>query len=345
MKAIAKTGPEAGAAMIETDIPRVGPRDVLVKVRATSICGTDLHIYNWDDWAKARVPVPMVFGHEFTGEVVERGADVTEIAIGDRVSAETHIVCGVCYQCRIGAKHICENTSIIGVDRPGCYAEYISIPAKNAWKNSPDMPDEIASIQEPLGNSVFAVTEGSVVTGKVVAIFGMGPFGQMAIAVAKAYGAAHIIAVEPQPYRRDMATRMGADYVIDPSTENVVERVKALVGGPHVDIVVDMSGTQAAIRDGFAVLTNGGRFTFFGLPSKRIDLDLANDIIFKGANVIGISGRKIWQTWYTVKEMLETGRLAIRPVITHIIPFEKFEDGFALMRSGECGKVVMKVVG
>jgi threonine 3-dehydrogenase len=315
---------------------------VLVKVRATSICGTDLHIYNWDSWAEGRMKTPIIFGHEFTGEIVEAGSEVREAKVGDRVSAESHVVCGFCYQCRIGAKHHCEHTQILGVDRQGCFAEYVSIPAKNAWVNRPDMSDEIASIQEPLGNSVFAVTEGSTITGKVVAIFGMGPFGQMGVAVAKAYGAAHVIAVEVHPFRREMATRMGADHVIDPSKENVVERVKEIIGGPHVDVVVDMSGNQAAIRDGFAVLTNGGRFTMFGIPAKPVELNLAEDVIFKGAKIIGISGRKIWQTWYTVKEMLDTGKLNIAPVITHTFPLERYEEGFELMRSGNCGKIIFK---
>lgn len=342
MKAIAKTGPHEGAQLIEAEIPRPGKKDVLVKVRATSICGTDLHIYNWDAWAQNRIKPPMIFGHEFTGEVVQVGEEVEQIKVGQLVSAETHIVCGYCYQCRVGAKHLCENTIILGVDRQGCYADYVCIPAKNAWVNKDTMPDEIASIQEPLGNSVFAVTEGSTITGKVVATFGMGPFGQMAIAVAKAYGAAHIIAIEPNPYRLDMARKMGADHVIDPSRENTVETIKTIVGGPHVDVVVDMSGNQRAIKDGFAVLTNGGRFTFFGIPPKDIELEAANDIIFKGARVIGISGRKIWQTWYTVKELLLSGRLEIAPVITHQFALEDFAKGFDLMRSGNCGKVILR---
>lgn len=342
MKAIQKPGPQSGAVLIDAPIPEPGKKDVLVKVRATSICGTDVHIFNWDEWAQKRIKAPMIFGHEFTGEVVEVGEEVEQVRVGDLVSAETHIVCGFCYQCRVGAKHLCENTVILGVDRQGCYAEYVCIPAKNAWRNSPSMSDEIASIQEPLGNSVFAVTEGSEITGKVVAIFGMGPFGMMGVAVARAYGAAHIIAVEPNAYRLDMARKLGADHVVDPSKENTVERIKAIVGGPHVDVVVDMSGNKRAIRDGFAVLTNGGRFTFFGLPHENIELEAANDIIFKGARIIGISGRKIWQTWYSVKELLLTEKLDVKPVITHVMPLENFEEGFALMNSGNCGKIVLK---
>jgi threonine 3-dehydrogenase len=229
------------------------------------------------------------------------------------------------------------------VDRAGAYAEYIAFPATNAWINSPEMPDEIAAIQEPLGNSVFAVTEGSMVTGKVIAIFGMGPFGMMAVGVAKAFGAAHIIAVEPQPYRQEMAKAMGCDHLIDPAKEDVAARVKEIIGGPHVDIVVDMTGNQKAISDGFAILTNGGRFTMFGLPAKPITLEPANEIIFKGATIIGISGRKIWQTWYLVKELLDTGKLNVKPVITHTFPMERFEEGFELMRSGNCGKIVLRV--
>jgi len=343
MKALAKLKPEPGATLITADVPAIGKRDILVKVRATSICGTDLHIYNWDDWSANRIKTPIIFGHEFTGEVVEVGSDVREIKVGQLVSAETHITCGLCYQCRIGARHHCENTIILGVDRQGCFAEYVAIPAKNAWVNSPRMSDEVASIQEPVGNSVFAVTEGSIVTGKVLAIFGMGPFGQIGIGVAKAFGAAHIIAVEPHAYRLDMARKMGADHLIDPSKENVVERIKEILGGAHVDIVVEMSGNQKAIRDGFAVLVNGGRFTMFGLPSGPIQINLADDIIFKGAKVVGISGRRIWRTWYTVKELLETGKLDVRPVITHTFPLEDFEKGFELMASGHCGKIIFRM--
>ncbi len=342
MKAIAKLKAGPGVELIEADVPTIGPRDVLVKVRATSICGTDLHIYNWDPWAASRVKPPMIFGHEFTGDIVEIGEDVIEVNVGDIVSAETHVICDTCYSCRTGAGHHCQNCRILGVDFQGCFADYVAIPAKNAWLNSPELPDEIASIQEPLGNAVFAVTEGDDLVGKSVLILGAGPLGQMAVAVAKVSGAARIIVSEPNADRREKAKIMGADYCIDPTTESTAKRAMEILGGPHVDVVVDMSGNEKAIRDGFVALRNGGRFTMFGLPSDDVKLDLADGVIFKGAKVIGISGRKIWQTWFTVKDLLDSGRLDVSPVVTHTFPMEQYKEAFELMRSGSCGKVILR---
>ncbi len=342
MKAIAKLKPAPGAQLIEAEIPTIGPREILVKVRATSICGTDLHIYNWDPWAAGRIKTPMIFGHEFTGDVVEAGEDVKEVAVGEIVSAETHVICDTCYSCRIGEGHHCQNCQILGVDFQGCFADYVAIPAKNAWPNSPELPDEIACIQEPLGNAVFAVTEGSELVGKNVLILGVGPVGEMAVAVAKVCGAARVIVSEPNAGRREKAKAMGADFLIDPLNESVAERAMEILGGPLVDVVIDMSGNEKAIRDGFLALRNGGRFTMFGLPSNEVTLDLADSIIFKGAKVVGISGRKIWQTWYTVRELLDSGRLDVSPVVTHTFALEQFAEAFELMRSGSCGKVILK---
>jgi len=341
MKAIVKDKAAPGARLMEVPVPQVGPKDVLVEVKATSICGTDLHIFNWDQWAQSRIKPPMVFGHEFSGIVLEVGDMVTDIKVGDHVSAETHITCGRCYQCRIGMRHYCQNCKIIGVDVPGTFAEYAVIPDKVAWVNDKSIPFEIASIQEPMGNAIYATTDGSPITGETVAIFGCGPFGQMACAVAKQAGAFKVIAIEPNEYRAQAALKLGADSVINPDKEDLYSRIAELTDRAEVDVVLEMSGHPKAIRDGFKLLRNGGRITLFGIPSQPITLDLPQDIIFKSAHVIGITGRKIFETWFQVAAFLRSSKIDIRPVITHQFKLEEFEEAMALMKEGRSGKIVM----
>ncbi len=340
MKALVKNQKDKGAEIQQVKIPSIGDREVLIKVKATSICGTDVHIYNWDEWSQSRVHPPYVFGHEFAGEVVETGSKVSKVAVGDYVSAETHIVCGHCPQCLTGKYHICENTQIIGVDRDGCFAEYVALPEDNMWKNPADMPVEIASVQEPMGNAVHTVLSGDVV-GKSVAIIGCGPIGMMAVGVAKAAGASQVIAFDLNDYRLDLANQMGATTIINSSKEDPVERVKELTECHGVDVVCEMSGHPTAINQGFKMVTNGGRVSILSLPTKPVEVDITDDIVFKGITVQGITGRKMFETWQQVSRLLDSKQVDVSPMITHHFSLEDFEKGFDLMNEGKCGKVVL----
>lgn len=340
MQAVVKTEPRPGAALITVETPQIGPKDVLVRVRATSICGSDLHIYNWDAWARGRVKPPLIMGHELEGEIVDLGEEVDTLKVGDSVSAETHIVCGVCYQCRTGQSHVCQNCSIIGVDRPGCFAEYVALPAENAWLNPPDLPLEVASIQEPFGNAVHAAFSYPL-TGQRVLITGCGPIGLMAISIAKTAGAACVYASEVIPYRLDLAHRMGADLVFDATKVDVTKEVWAATDGEGVDLLLEMSGHPSAIRQGLKALRNGGHAALLGIPSQPLEIDLAEEIIFKGITVQGVVGRLMYETWYRTQALLISGAVDVSPIITHRLPLEDFEKGMELMRAGQCGKVVL----
>lgn len=340
MKAIFKVEKGPGAELKQVDIPKIKPNEALVKVKATSICGTDVHIYTWDDWAANRIRPEMIFGHEFSGEVVEIGSSVTNVQIGDHVSAETHIVCNECQQCQIGQYHVCQNTEILGVDRNGVFAEYVAIPSTNLWKNDKDLPYEIASIQEPMGNAVHTVLSGEV-TGKNVAVIGVGPIGIMAAATAKAIGAKQVIAIDINDYRLELAKSMGATYTINSSKVEPIDEVYRLTDGNGADVVLEMSGHPGAIQQGFKMLTYGGRVSMLGLPTKPVEIDITNDIVFKGATVHGITGRKMYETWQQVSGLLKSGAVDLKPIITHVLPMEEFEKGFDLMISGESGKVVL----
>ena len=340
MKALAKLRPGEGLELIETEVPRIGPRDVLVKVLATAICGTDLHIYNWDEWSQGRIKPPLVTGHELAGEVVEVGKEVTRTKVGDYVAAESHFVCGLCFQCRNGLRHYCQDAVILGVDVQGCFAQYARIPVKSIWITDRAIPPHVACLQEPMGNAMYTVTEGRV-SAKSVLITGCGPFGLFAVGIARSFGASQILAVEPNPFRADLARKMGADVVIDPTREDLVARAKELTGGEGVDVLLELSGNAAAIEGGFAALKNGGHVSLFGLPKGRVTLDLTDEIIFKGAHVKGIHGRKIWETWYQVTDLLRLSRIDVEPIVTHRFPLEEFEKGMALMRQGDCGKIVL----
>lgn len=332
-----------GARLIDAPEPTPGPGEVLVKVMATSICGTDMHIYNWDAWAQSRFRAPMIFGHEMTGEVVAVGAGVNPemVKVGDHVSAETHLACGHCSQCRTGRKHICQNLRILGVDAPGIFAEYAVIPAENAWVNDPEMPWEVASLQEPFGNAVQTVLAGPGVSSKTVLITGCGPIGLMAIQVARASGASLIIATDVNEKRLALAKSMGADLVLNSRDCDVVRLARDATRGNGVDALLEFSGNQSAIRQGFGALTFGGHASLLGIPAGAIEFDLANDIVFKGATVIGISGRKMFETWYQVRELVTGGKVDLRAVISHLVPMTHFEEVFEAARRGEAIKPVM----
>ncbi|MBM7094253.1 L-threonine 3-dehydrogenase [Bacillus sp. H-16] len=340
MKAIVKPERAPGAKLDTVLIPTINDSEVLIQVKATSICGTDVHIYAWDEWSQSRVNPPYVFGHEFAGVVVEKGSNVTNVEVGDHVSAETHIVCGECKQCLTGQAHICANTQIIGVDRDGCFAEYVALPAVNLWKNDPELPFDVASVQEPFGNGVHTVLAGDV-AGKTVAVIGCGPIGIMAVGVAKACGASQVIAFDLNEYRLDLATKMGATAVVNSMNEDPLEVVNRLTGGEGVDVVCEMSGHPIAMNQGFKMVTNGGRVSILSLPVRPVEIDVTNDIVFKGITVQGITGRKMYETWQQVSGLLSSGQVDVKPMITHHFPLEEFEKGFNLMIEGKCGKVVL----
>jgi threonine 3-dehydrogenase len=313
---------------------------VLVQVKAASICGTDMHIYEWDAWAQSRVRTPRIFGHEFAGEVVEVGDEVVELVPGDFVAAETHITCGRCYQCRTGQANVCRNVQILGVDRDGAFAEYIAIPESVAWKTGKEIDHSVASIQEPFGNAVHATFAGEIAQ-RTVAVYGCGPIGLWAVGLARVSGASTIFAIEPNSKRLDLALTMGATYTINPREVDPVQQILDVTDGLGVDVVLEMSGHPGAIRQGFKSLRNGGRVSLLGLPSGMVELDLANEVIFKGATVLGISGRRIFDTWYRTRRILESGELDLKQVITHTLPFDRIHDAMEIMKSGDCGKIVM----
>ncbi len=340
MRALCKTRPEAGAELIEAPIPEIGPNDILVKIRAMTICGTDLHIYNWDPWAQSRIKTPLIFGHECCGDVVEVGRNVHDIRPGDYVSLETHITSDTSYQTRICQANVDPCVKILGIDRPGSYAEYVAVPARVAWKNPPDMPPEVASIQEPFGNAVYTVLSGPV-TARTVLVTGCGPIGLWAIAIARAAGARAVYATDINPLRLELARRMGATIAINPTEVDPVEVIRQDTGGVGVDVLCEMSGNWRAIRQGFAALRNGGRASLLGIPPRPIEMDWANDIVFKGATIYGISGRLIWETWYQTQALITSGMVDPTPVITHRFKLEEFATAFELMNSGQAAKVAL----
>jgi threonine 3-dehydrogenase len=340
MQAIMKPEPKPGAVLRKVPIPEVGPNDVLVRVRAASICGTDLHIYKWDRWSANRIHPPLVFGHEFCGIVEKIGGEVKTVQKGDFVSAEMHMACGHCYQCRIGERHICQNVRIIGIDADGCFAELVKIPESNIWKIDPAIPVEYAAILDPLGNAVHTVLAGEV-AGLSVAITGCGPIGLFAVAIAKACGAGPIFAVEPHPYRLGLAKRMGATAVINPKESDPVKAVLGQTDGVGADVVLEMSGNPRGVRQAFQMLRRGGRISLLGIPSKPLELDLANDVIFKGALVQGINGRRVFETWYKMQALLKAGALDLSPLITDRMPLSDFEHGMELLLSGNASKILL----
>lgn len=340
MKAIVKPHAGPGLELREVPIPQIGPRDVLLKTRAMSICGTDLHILNWDPWAQDRVKPPLIVGHEFCGDVVAVGKDVTGVKVGDFCSAESHIVCGVCDLCRTGNGHICRNTKIIGVDRDGCFAEYIALPAENVWIDPPDMPPEIAALQENFGNAVHTGLATPLVARKVL-MTGCGPVGLMTILVARAAGARAIYVTDISEYRLNLARQLGAAMAINVQKQDCKPLIFEATGGEGVDVLLEMSGSPGAIRDGFTLLKKGGTAVLLGLPPKPLEFDLGNLVIMRGVTVLGIAGRRLWETWYEARGLLRGGAVDLAPIVTHRFKLEDFQKAFATMAGGDSGKVVM----
>jgi threonine 3-dehydrogenase len=341
MLAVVKPEAKPGTEIREVKIPAFGRQDVLVKVKVASVCGTDLHIYNWDPWAQRRIHPPLIPGHEFCGEVAAVGDEVTSVKDGDFVSAEMHVPCGKCYQCRTGDAHICQHVKILGVDANGAFAEYVTIPESNIWKIDLAIPPEYASLFDPLGNAVHTVLSGDGVAAKTVAITGCGPIGLFAIAVARACGATQVFAIEVNEYRRRIAEKMKADLVLDPSKDDVKRIVLDHTDGNGVDVLLEMAGHPDAIRLGFQILRLGGRVSLLGIPSRPLEINLAEDIIFKGATVLGINGRRMYQTWYQMQSLLKAGKLDLHPVITDRMAMKDFAKGMDRLRTGEASKILL----
>jgi threonine 3-dehydrogenase len=340
MKALRKTQAAKGLSLETVPVPEVGHGDVLVRVKAASICGTDLHIYGWDRWSQGRLKPPVTLGHEFCGVVERVGDDVTSVHAGEFVSAEMHVNCGHCHQCRLGEAHICPNVRVIGIDQDGAFAEFVRIPATNIWKLDPAIPERYAAILDPLGNAVHTVLAGAI-AGQTALVTGCGPIGLMSIAVAKACGSSTVFATETNANRREMAKQIGADVVINPAAENAVKKILDATGGTGVDVLLEMSGVPSAIQQGFKALRAGGRASLLGIPTENVPLDLVNDVIFKGATVQGIYGRRMYQTWVQMTALLKAGRLNLEPLFGEKVGLEKFEHAFAKLQTGMAGKILI----
>ena len=338
MRALVKETAAPGAALREVAVPDPGPGELLVRVLAASVCGTDVHIERWDPWAQENFgPPPMVFGHEMAGVVVGHGPGAGRVRLGELVAAETHLVDWTCYQCRTGRAHVCQNLRILGVHAAGSFAQYAVIPETNAWV-SEGLAPEVAALQEPMGNAVHAAFVEEI-AGQSVAVLGCGPIGLMAVAIARLAGARHVFATDINPERLAIATAMGADEVID-AREDVAARLRAHTGGDGVDVVLEMSGAESALHQGLAALTNGGRISLLGTHARPATLDLSEEVIFKGIRVYGITGRRMFETWYRTTALLEEG-LDITPIITHRMPLADYQRAFDLVAAGHAGKVVL----
>lgn len=350
MQAFVKTQRAAGGELRKLPDPRPSDNEVLVRVRAASVCGTDVHLWQWNEWAQRRVRrLPLTLGHEVSGEILEVGRAVKGLAVGDHVSAETHIADGTCFQCRTGRMHICENVEVLGVDRDGVFAEYAVLPAMNAWKNDPALDPSLASIQEPLGNAVHTLLpEESVedLAGSNVLITGCGPIGLLAIVVAKRFGARTVIATEVNPVRLALARRMGADLVLDPSAgvDATSRAVREATQGHGVDVVAEMSGHPASLKLAFEALTPGGRVSLLGLFDREVAIHLDEAVIFRAARIHGIFGRRMFETWYTVKGLLEDPgfREKMALLITHRVPIAELPRAMELIESGQAAKVSLE---
>jgi threonine 3-dehydrogenase len=338
MKALVKAEREPGIWMQDIAAPRVGPNDVLIRMKKTAICGTDIHIYNWDAWAQRTIPVPMQVGHEYCGEIIEVGSEVAGLAPGDRVSGEGHITCGHCRNCRAGRRHLCRNTVGVGVNRPGCFAEYLSLPASNVFKLPAAITDEVASILDPLGNATHAALSFDLV-GEDVLITGAGPIGIMAVAIARHVGARHVVITDVNDYRLELARRMGASRAINVTRESVDAAMADLGMEEGFDVGLEMSGNPGAFRDMLRVMHHGGGIALLGIPPTDVAIDW-NEVIFKGLVIKGIYGREMFETWYKMASMLQSG-LDVSPIITHRYGIDDYRQAFEVMNSGRSGKVIL----
>ena len=341
MRAIVKDSTSKGATLKEYPMPVIGEDYVLIKVKATAICGTDMHIYNWNNWSQnAGIKIPTVLGHECSGEVVEIGPAVKTLKVGDYVACETHIPCGECYQCKNEMQHICANLVIFGVHTDGCFAEYTKIPEKCAVKIPLSINPNVAAVLEPLGTAVRACVELRV-SGKNIAVIGCGPLGLMAVNVAKAFGTANVFAVDVNSLRLGIAEEVGASQAINSAEVDSVKKILELTSGVGVDAFIDASGNTNAILGGFKSLRKGGMVALIGLPSKALEIDIGSQVVFKEATIIGIHGRRLYDTWTTMSNLLDKGLLNIDPIITHVLKLEEFEKGFEILEKGFGGKVIL----
>ena len=338
MKALVKSRAERGIWMEDIEEPAVGHNDVLIRVRRTAICGTDIHIYKWDDWARKTIPVPMAVGHEFCGEIVDFGSEVVGFNRGDRVSAEGHVTCGVCRNCRAGRRHLCRNTVGVGVNRPGAFAEYISVPAFNVFKLPDAITDDLAAILDPFGNATHTALSFDLV-GEDVLITGAGPIGIMAVAIARHAGARHVVITDVNDYRLALARKMGASRALNVTRDSLDEAMDALGMEEGFDVGMEMSGNPTAFQEMLRTMHHGGRVALLGIPPNETAIDW-NQVIFKGMVIKGIYGREMFETWYKMSAMIQSG-LDISPVITHHFPISDFAEAFSIMESGQSGKVIL----
>jgi threonine 3-dehydrogenase len=338
MKALVKAKAEPGIWMADVPEPTIGPNDVLIRMNKTAICGTDMHIWHWDDWAKRTIKVPMAVGHEYAGEIVAMGSEVRGLAVGDRVSGEGHITCGYCRNCRAGRRHLCRNTVGVGVNRPGCFAEYMALPAANVFKLSPAISDEIASILDPFGNATHTALSFNLV-GEDVLITGAGPIGIMAVAIARFVGSRHVVITDVNPYRLALAREMGASRALDVRTESLDEAMQTLRMEEGFDVGLEMSGVPSAFREMLRTMHHGGNVALLGIMPKDTGINW-DEVIFKGLVMKGVYGREMFETWYKMSSMLQSG-LDISKVITHRLPVAEYQFGFETMASGKSGKVIL----
>ena len=345
MRALVKPTPGPGMEVREVPTPACGPTDVLIRVHAAGVCGTDLHIWEWDAWASGRLRPPVVIGHEFAGEITALGDEAAAeglLGIGDLVTAEGHIICGHCLPCRTGNGHLCTRTRIIGVDRDGAFADYIAMPASNVIKLD-GIAVEIGAIMDPIGNAVHTVLEGGGLAGSTVFVLGCGPIGCFACGVAKAAGASLVVASDFNDMRLSLALGMGATVTLNPARDDVLARIRALTGGDGVDLVCEMSGHPAGHHQAFAAARLGGRVNLLGTPSRTTEVDFARDVIFKGLTLYGVTGRKMYSTWHTMARLLRTGQLNPCPVVTHRFPLERIAEAIAVIKEGKAGKVILEI--
>jgi threonine 3-dehydrogenase len=338
MKALVKKKSEPGIWLDDVSIPEIGINDVLIRVLRTGICGTDLHIYKWDAWAQKTIPVPMVVGHEFVGEIVEAGSNVKDFHVGEIVSGEGHVVCGRCRNCLAGRRHLCKDTKGVGVNRPGAFAEYLALPMTNVWVHDPAIPRDVQAIFDPFGNAVHTALSFDVL-GEDVLITGAGPIGCLAAAVVRHAGARHVVVTDLNPYRLELGQRLGASVAVDPRSVPLSEVQRRLGMREGFDVGLEMSGNPAAFRDLLANLCHGGKVAILGIPEREFAIDW-NLVIFNMLTLKGIYGREMYETWYKMTVMLQSG-LDISPIVTHRFPYTEFQKGFDVMKSGECGKVVL----
>lgn len=340
MKALVKAKPQKGIWMEDVPIPDVGPNDVLIKIKKSAICGTDLHIYKWDEWAQQTIKTPLVIGHEYVGTVAEIGDEVSNVKIGDRVTAEGHIACGHCRNCRRGRQHICENVVGIGVNRDGGFAEYVSVPFTNVLKISEKIPDEIVSIMDPFGNATHTALSFPLIGEDVIITGAGGPIGSMAIAICKFVGARNVVGTETNPYRRELAMKMGADVVIDPRKEDISDAMHQLGMVSGFDVGLEVSGSAQAFNEMLRHMYNGGKISLLGLLPDSTQIPWSKSVIFKGLQLKGVTGREMYETWYKMEKMLLSG-LDISPVITHRFSVDEYQKAFDIMEEGNCGKVIL----